>query len=91
MQADIRRLLIGAPLGLNEDQVVVLEAAVEGRRHIDVDGWLHRHRGPEGPAPWLGPFLAGVGAAAPGGLRKSLTATNGSEESQVVARLAQPI
>jgi hypothetical protein len=37
VQADVRRLLIEAPLGLDEDQVVVLEAPVEGRRRIDVE------------------------------------------------------
>jgi hypothetical protein len=31
VQADVRRLLIEAPLGLDEDQVLVLEAPVEGR------------------------------------------------------------
>jgi hypothetical protein len=37
VQADVRRLLIEAPLGLDEDQVVVLEAPVEGRRRIGVE------------------------------------------------------
>jgi hypothetical protein len=37
VQADVRRLLIEAPLGLDEDQVVILEAPVEGRRRIDVE------------------------------------------------------
>jgi hypothetical protein len=37
IQADVRRLLIEAPLGLDEDQVVVLEAPDEGRRRIDVE------------------------------------------------------
>lgn len=37
VQADVRRLLIETPLGLDEDQVVVLEAPVEGRRRIDVE------------------------------------------------------
>ena len=37
VQADVRRLLVEAPLGLDEDQVVVLEAPVEGRRRIDVE------------------------------------------------------
>ena len=37
MQAEVRQLLIEAPLGLDEDQVVLLEAPVEGRRRIDVE------------------------------------------------------
>ena len=37
MQAEVRQLLLEAPLGLDEDQIVALEAPVEGRRRIDVE------------------------------------------------------
>jgi hypothetical protein len=37
VQADVRRLLLEAPLGLDEDQVVELETPVDSRRRIDVE------------------------------------------------------
>jgi hypothetical protein len=37
VQADVRQLLLEAPLGLDDGHVVVLEAPVEGRRRIDVE------------------------------------------------------
>jgi hypothetical protein len=36
VQADLRQLLLEAPLGLDEGRVVALEAPVEGRRRIDL-------------------------------------------------------
>jgi len=37
VQADVRELLLRAPLGLDDDQVVTLEAQVGDRRRIDVE------------------------------------------------------
>jgi hypothetical protein len=37
VQADVRQLLLSAPLGLDEDQVVLLEAPAGERRRIDVE------------------------------------------------------
>ena len=38
VQADVRELLLVAPLGLDDEDVVTLEAQVGGRRRIDVEG-----------------------------------------------------
>jgi len=56
VQADVRQLLLQAPLGLDHDQVVALEAPVGGRRRIDVEvGYtvieVKRTCGPGGCAP----------------------------------------